>query len=593
MSKRHLFDSPDGLVNKCLRGLISYNPSLALDEANRVVYDTRFDRSKVSIISGGGSGHEPAWSGYVGTNLLSASVAGDIFASPSTRQIMSAIERVPSDKGTILVVTNYTGDCLHFGLANEKARARGHDCRIIMCGDDVSVGRTGDRVGRRGLAGQIGVLKVMGGAAGEGGSVDDVYNLGVSFADQIVSIAATLDHCHVPGRSEHASLAPDVVEIGTGPHNEPGYRKLSPQPSPADMVKELLRYCLDPNDPERSYVKFAPGDETFLLVSNFGGMSHLEMGALVDELLAQLDTDWDMRPSRVFSGFLETSLNAPAFSISVVNATAAARGCSYSVDDIRRFVDVRTDTYWESMAGAQTSRRPRNEQLVAKTAAGEEKRAATPEDRDVKVDGQKLDKMLRTACEAVVAAEPDLTRWDTVMGDGDCGETVKTVGLSLLAALDQEVATESGSVDAVLAALEEIVETRIGGTLGGVLGIFFVSLRLAVQENADLARTKGQEALWAEALASALANLRRYTPAAVGDRTIMDALIPFAEGMAKGGFDAGVEAAARGAEGTKGMKAKLGRATYVGGDLLEKDVPPDPGAWAARVALEGLKMGMS
>ncbi|KAL2754827.1 hypothetical protein ACRALDRAFT_1064627 [Sodiomyces alcalophilus JCM 7366] len=590
MSKRHLFDSPDGLVNKCLRGLVSYNPSLALDETNRVVYDTRFDRSKVSIISGGGSGHEPAWSGYVGTNLLSASVAGDIFASPSTRQIMSAIERVPSDKGTILVVTNYTGDCLHFGLANEKARARGHDCRIIICGDDVSVGRKGDRVGRRGLAGQIGVLKVMGGAAGAGGSVDEVYDLGVSFADQIVSIAATLDHCHVPGRSEHASLPSDVVEIGTGPHNEPGYRKLSPQPSPADLVKELLRYCLDPNDPERSYVQFAPGDETFLLISNFGGMSHLEMGALVDELLVQLDADWNLRPSRVFAGFLETSLNAPAFSVSVVNVTAAARGCSYSVDDIKRFADARTDTYWESMTGSQGTRRPREEQFV-KTAAKEEK-VPTPEDRDVKVDGQKLDKMLRTACEAVVAAEPDLTRWDTVMGDGDCGETVKTVGLSLLEALDRGVASSSGSVDAVLAALEDIVESRIGGTLGGVLGIFFVSLRLAIQENAGLARTEGQEALWAKSLASALANLRRYTPAAVGDRTIMDALIPFAEGMAKGGFDAGVEAAARGAESTRGMKAQLGRATYVGGGLAEKDVPPDPGAWAARVAIEGLRRGM-
>ncbi|ROT39042.1 dihydroxyacetone kinase [Sodiomyces alkalinus F11] len=590
MSKRHLFDSPDGLVNKCLRGLVSYNPSLALDESNRVVYDTRFDRSKVSIISGGGSGHEPAWAGYVGTNLLSASVAGDIFASPSTRQIMTAIEHVPSDKGTILVITNYTGDCLHFGLANEKARAQGHDCRMIMCGDDVSVGRKGDRVGRRGLAGQIGVLKVMGGAAGEGGSVDEVYDLGVSFADQIVSIAATLDHCHVPGRSEHAALAPDEVEIGTGPHNEPGYIKLSPQPSPEGMVKEVLRYCLDPNDPERSYVRFAPGDETFLLVSNFGGMSHLEMGALVDELLAQLAADWDLRPSRVYAGFLETSLNAPAFSVSVVNVTAAARGCAYSVDDMKRFADARTDTYWESMAGAQSARRPRDEQFVTKKE--EETKAPTPEDRDVKVDAQKLDKMLRTACEAVVAAEPDLTRWDTVMGDGDCGETVKTVGLSLLGALDQGVAS-AGSVDAVLAALEDIVESRIGGTLGGVLGIFFVSLRLAIQENAGLARTEGQEALWAKALASALANLRRYTPAAVGDRTIMDALIPFAEGMARGGFETGVQAVAKGADTTRGMKPKLGRATYVGGDLAEKDVPPDPGAWAARVALEGLKTGMS
>ncbi|KAG7112315.1 Dihydroxyacetone kinase like protein [Verticillium longisporum] len=599
MSKRHLFDSPDGLVNKALRGIISYNPSLALDEANRVVFDTKFDKSKVSVISGGGSGHEPAWSGYVGTNLLSASVAGDIFASPSTRQILSAIEQVPSDKGTILVITNYTGDCLHFGLANEKARARGHDCRMIICGDDVSVGKRGSLVGRRGLAGQLGVLKVMGGAAGTSGSLDEVYDLGVAFSQQIVSIAASLDHCHVPGRTEHGALLADEVEIGTGPHNEPGYQKLSPPPSPEELVRKVLTYCLDESDPERGYVHFAPGDETFLLVSNFGGMSHLEMGALVDELLDQLAVEWCMEPVRVFAGFLETSLNAPAFSVSVINVSAAARNCSYSVEQIRGFADAHTGTYWESMTGLQSQRRKRGEQIVtAPSQADEEEKsrraAALDEAQDVKVEPTRLEAMLRTACEALVASEPDLTRWDTVMGDGDCGETVKTVAVSLLAALDAGVA-RYGSVGRVLAELEDIVESKIGGTLGGVLGIFFVSLRVAMQRDAAIARTQGQEALWAGALTTALQNLRRYTPAKVGDRTIMDALIPFAEGMAAGGFTAGVEGAVGGAESTKGMKPRLGRATYVGvrsGDE-GREIPPDPGAWAARVTVEGLLAGMA
>ncbi|KAM0271120.1 hypothetical protein ACHAQH_009207 [Verticillium albo-atrum] len=592
MSKRHLFDSSDGLVNKALRGIISYNSSLALDETNRVVFDTKFDRSKVSVISGGGSGHEPAWSGYVGTNLLSASVAGDIFASPSTRQILSAVEQVPSDKGTILVITNYTGDCLHFGLANEKARAKGHDCRMIICGDDVSVGKKGSLVGRRGLAGQLGVLKVMGGAAGAGGSLDEVYDLGVAFSQQIVSIAASLDHCHVPGRTEHGALLSNEVEIGTGPHNEPGYQKLSPPPSPEELVRKVLTYCLDESDPERGYVHFQPGDETFLLVSNFGGMSHLEMGALVDELLDQLDAEWNMEPVRVFAGFLETSLNAPAFSVSVINASAAARNCSYSVEQIRVFADAHTGTYWESMTGLQSQRRKRGEQIV--TPPKEEEKKAVVEAQDVKVEPSKLDAMLRTACEALVASEPDLTRWDTVMGDGDCGETVKTVAVSLLAALDAGIA-RSGSVGAVLAELEDIVESKIGGTLGGVLGIFFVSLRVAMQQDAGVAKTQGQEALWAGALSMALQNLRRYTPAKVGDRTIMDALIPFAEGMAVGGFTAGVEGAVGGAESTKGMKPRLGRATYVGAGVGDEgtEIPPDPGAWAARVTVEGLLAGMA
>ena len=591
MSKRHLFESPDGLVNKALRGIVSYNPSLAFDEVNRVVYDTSYDRSKVSVISGGGSGHEPAWSGYVGTNMLAASAQGDIFASPSTKQILAAIEAVASDVGTILVITNYTGDCLHFGLANEKAQARGHNCRMIICGDDVSVGKKGSLVGRRGLAGQVGVLKVMGGASGAGGSLDEVYDLGVAFSEQIVSIAATLDHCHVPGRTEHGILEADEVELGTGPHNEPGYKKLSPAPSPEDLIKQILTHCLDEKDPERGYVNFTPSDETFLLVSNFGGMSQLEMGALVDELLEQLEKDWKITPSRTYVGCIETSLNAPAFSVSVVNATAAAKGCSYSVDQIKEFMDTRTTTAWESMAGAQGGqRRARKEQFVQPRA---DEKKPVDESKDLKIDPALLEKMLRGACDALVEAEPDLTKWDTVMGDGDCGETLKTGATSLLAALDEQKIAAKGSIVTVLQELEDIVESKMGGTLGGILGIFFVSLRNAVERNITLAKEKGPAAVWAQALATALEHLRHYTPAKIGDRTVMDTLIPFAEAMGKGSFEDAVKAAEDGAEATKTMKPRLGRATYVGaGQNGDKELPPDPGAWGAMVAIKGLKSGM-
>lgn len=588
MSKRHLFNSPDGLVNKGLRGLIAYNPSLSLDEANRVIFDTTADRSKVSIISGGGSGHEPAWAGYVGDNMLAAAVQGDIFASPSTKQILAGIEAVPSDEGTILVITNYTGDCLHFGLASEKANASGQKCKVIICGDDVSVGKKGSLVGRRGLAGQIGVLKVMGGASAAGGSLDDVYDLGVAFADQIVSIAATLDHCHVPGRTEHGMLADDEIELGTGPHNEPGYQKLSPAPSASELVQSILKHCLDESDPIRGYVNFAPGDETMLLVSNFGGMSNLELCALVDEVLDQLYRDWKIEPVRIAYGCLETSLNAPAFSVSVINITAASKNCKYSVDQIKEFYDLRTSTHWESMAGSQGRRRPRAEQIVAPP---KEEHKVVDESKDLKVDAGLLEKMLRQACNNLIESEPDLTKWDTVMGDGDCGETLKTGATCLLQAIDGGL-TKSGSVVKVFHELEEIVEGKMGGTLGGILGIFFVSLRSALENNVESGATKDLVTLWAQSVRSALDSLRRYTPAQVGDRTVMDTLIPFADGMKGGDFGAGVQAAVDGAEATKTMKPKLGRATYVGGGSDSKELPPDPGAWGAMVAIQGLQQGL-
>lgn len=602
MSNRHLFSSLEGLVPKALRGIVASNPRLNLDETNRVVYDPEAPRSTVSIISGGGSGHEPAWAGYVGDRMLAAAVAGDVFASPRTQQILAAIDAVPSDRGTLLVITNYTGDCLHFGLAAEKTKARGRPCRMLICGDDVSIGRKGGSlVGRRGLAGQIGVLKILGAAAAEGASLDELYDLGSAVNAQVVSMAATLDHCHVPGRAEHAALGEDEIEIGTGPHNEPGYRKLSPAPSAAGLVKELLRYLLDETDPERGYVQFRPGDETALLVSNFGGLSNLELGGLVDELLGQLEADWRVEPARVYAGCLETSLNAPAFSVSLINLSGVARSSAYSLEQIKGFLDAKTDTAWEAVAGCQSyaQRRRRADQLVRAPPAGARK--PVDDARDLKVDPALLERMLRSACEALIAAEPDLTRWDTQMGDGDCGLTLQTGARALLDAIDARGIAARGSVAEVLTELEDIVESKMGGTLGGILGIFFVSLRAAVEQNCASGEGGGDGgqpgaaavAVWSKSLASALQHLGQYTPAKVGDRTVMDTLIPFAEAMSAGqSFEDAVAAAVRGAEATKTMKPRLGRATYVGAGLESKELPPDPGAWGAMVAIRGLLSAM-
>ncbi|KAK4103462.1 dihydroxyacetone kinase [Parathielavia hyrcaniae] len=593
MSNKHLFSSLEGLVPKALRGIVASNPRLNLDETNRVVFDPASPGSKVSIISGGGSGHEPAWAGYVGNNMLAAAVQGDVFASPSTKQILAAVDAVPSDKGTLLVITNYTGDCLHFGLAAEKTKAKGRACRMLICGDDVSIGKqSGSLVGRRGLAGQIGVLKILGAAAAEGASLDELYDLGTAVNSQIVSIAATLDHCHVPGRTEHGALNEDEVEIGTGPHNEPGYKKLSPAPTAEALVKQILTYCLDETDPERGYVHFEQADETALFVSNFGGMSNLELGGLVDELLQQLLADWNIAPVRVYAGCLETSLNAPAFSVSVINLSGIAATSAYSLEQIKAFLDLKTDTAWEAVTGCQNTpqRRPRTEQLVQPPA---EIKKRVDGSRDLKLDGTLLERMLRGACEALITAEPDLTRWDTVMGDGDCGLTLKTGATALLDAIDSKKIASRGSVVEVLAELEDIVEGKMGGTLGGILGIFFVSLRTAVEENSALARTEGSVSVWSKALSTALQHLEQYTPAKVGDRTVMDTLIPFAEAMASAkSFDDGVAAAVKGSEATKTMKPRLGRATYVGAGAEGKELPPDPGAWGAMVAIRGLRTAM-
>jgi dihydroxyacetone kinase len=160
MSSKHYFPETavNTLVPRFLSAIVTANPSLALIPSQRVVLNTTHKSTHVSLISGGGSGHEPAWSGYVGDGLLSAVACGDIFASPSMKQVLAAIAVVPSEKGTILLITNYTGDKLHFGLAAERALAQGlaGKCVVLPATDDVSIGRSKcEKVGRRGLAGNV------------------------------------------------------------------------------------------------------------------------------------------------------------------------------------------------------------------------------------------------------------------------------------------------------------------------------------------------------------------------------------------------------------------------------------------------------
>lgn len=156
MATKHFFADTAGVVTLGLESLVARNNHLALDAPNKVVYLKSHSPTKVSVISGGGGGHEPAWSGYVGTGMLAASVSGEVFASPSTKQIMNAISHVPSEAGIILCITNYTGDNLHFGLAREKAVGMGHKIGMLRMSEDVGLGRKQtENTGRRGLAGNM------------------------------------------------------------------------------------------------------------------------------------------------------------------------------------------------------------------------------------------------------------------------------------------------------------------------------------------------------------------------------------------------------------------------------------------------------
>ncbi|KAM0295979.1 hypothetical protein ACHAPM_010695 [Fusarium culmorum] len=590
MAPKHYFSeaAANHLVPRALRSLVAANPHLILNEPERVVANGYHDPSKVSIISGGGSGHEPSWSGFVGEGLLSAVACGDIFASPSTKQILAAKRLAPSTKGTIFLITNYTGDRLHFGLAAERSKAdgSGEDYLVLPATDDVSIGRSrSERVGRRGMPGHVFTMKTLCAAAAENWSFEQCVSLGRAVNDHTVSIGSSLDHCHVPGR--HYQKTPDdVCVIGAGIHNEPGQQLVSPFPPVEEVIKSLLDLLCSQNDQERAFCKFGTDDEVLLLVNNYGGLSNLELGALLDEIRQQLDSTWSIRPVRCLSGPFETSLNAPGFSISLCNISAAAKQCRSTTSALLELFDRPTTAVsWPNLVRPSSKQTPTVQHQTNGHINGKVT-AASVEKYD-SVDPSVLEASIRRACEKAIAAEPKLTEWDMMMGDGDCGEAVKGLCESVLRKLDEGVAT-SGSVVSFLEAITGTVDD-MGGTLGAILGILLTAFNTALKlQLKDQVGKEGLSETYASTLNTAVASLKTCTTAREGDRTVMDVLIPFTDELVRTkSFGVAVSKAQEKAEATAYLRPKLGRALYVG-EASEQQVP-DPGAWALYEMLSGMQ----
>ncbi|KAK9453398.1 Dak1p [Dipodascopsis uninucleata] len=583
MATKHFYPVPEGLVDSALRGTVASNANLGLLASDKVVFDRSHPKSQVSVLCGGGSGHEPAHSGYVGKGMLAAAVCGDVFASPSAKQVQNACKMVPSDQGFIFIVTNYTGDMLHFGLAAEKMKAEGYRVEVVKAADDVAVGRkNGGMVGRRGLCGTIIMDKILGSCASAGASFETTASLGHALSQSLVTVSAGLDHCHVPGRSTaYGALDDKTCEIGMGIHNEPGARSVSPIPPIDTLIQEMLRYLIDSSDLDRAYLPFDPtNDQIVLVINNLGGVSTLEIRAITQVVIDTLKNSFGMPPIRVVAGTLMTSLNAPGFSISLLNCTYTSKLSGLTESDIIGFFDADTDALcWPKTFSFGESITMRDEDSTEK-----------PEYTvDLVVDPEMLKRKLRKAAQNIIENEPQLTEWDTVMGDGDCGTTIEAGARALLEAMENGVA-DSGSLLAVVSKIVDITEDKMGGTLGAVFGIFFAAFFNALKASAANyeVNSKSITQILGEATLFALNSLRAHTPAKQGDRTVMDVMIPYANALQTYDIQSACNAAFEAAEGTRKLQPKLGRATYVGGLESKSILPPDPGAYAVYELIKGL-----
>lgn len=219
--------------------------------------------------------------------MLSAAVSGNVFASPSVSQIVEAIHSVGGSAGTILIVKNYTGDIFHFHLAAEKARARwGHRVEVLVVGDDVAVGRQrGGKVGRRGLAGTVLVHKILGALSAKGRSIEELLAVGKQVVDNLVTCGVSQGHVHIPGTALQND--PVQLELGMGIHNEPGLYVLDPRPTLDTLLDRMLDLLTRTDDSDRGFVNFE-GEKPVLLLNNLGGISQLEMSAILHHLVERL-----------------------------------------------------------------------------------------------------------------------------------------------------------------------------------------------------------------------------------------------------------------------------------------------------------------
>ncbi|KAI5456694.1 dihydroxyacetone kinase [Mariannaea sp. PMI_226] len=574
MVNTSFFTDGEALVLDALQGLCNTSSELVLNPTTKTISSSSHNPSQhVTLISGGGAGHEPAHAGFVGQGMLSAAVSGNVFASPSVSQIFEAIHAVGGSAGTILIVKNYTGDIFHFHLAAEKARARwGHRVEVLVVGDDVAVGRQrSGKVGRRGLAGTVLVHKILGALSVKGKSIDELLDVGKQIVESLVTCGVSQGHVHIPGSVPQNDTI--QLELGMGIHNEPGCYVLDPRPTLDVLLDRMLDLLTRTDDNDRAFVSFEGGNPV-LLLNNLGGTSQLEISAILHHLLDRLGKR-KLQPVRIISGTFMTSLNASGFSLTLLRA----------IPDWLEALDYPTS----AVGWPRSIASPAAINCGQVTNGVREMPPPMPsfDSTGPKIDPESFTTAVTAACQSLLAAELSITQSDRLVGDGDCGTTLSRGAKAVLKSLSASPATPSTGASAAVMRIALALEGSMDGTSGALYELFVTALAAALQTMPEEAATLET---WANAAEVALTRLKAMSPARVGDRTLMDALIPYVEALANGDMNQAVEAARKGCESTRGMEASLGRAVYVAADNWDKVA--DPGAKGIVAIVEGLAQGV-
>ena len=301
---------PD-IVTEMLDGVAAAHPeTLRRLEGQSVIVRKEIRSDKVTLVSGGGSGHEPAHAGYVGTGMLDAAVAGEVFTSPTPDRIKAAIDAVRSDAGTLLIVKNYSGDVMNFEMAAELAETDGVKTRSVIVNDDVAVENSTYTTGRRGIAGTVFVHKIAGALAERGANLDAVAAVAQKVVGNVRSMGFALSPCTVPANGRPGfDLGDGEMEFGLGIHGEPGVRR-APVENADALARNLLSAVFDD-------LPFRSGDCVAVLVNGLGGTPLMEL-YILNRSVAALCRERGLAVAKTYVGNFMTSLEMTGASVSLL-----------------------------------------------------------------------------------------------------------------------------------------------------------------------------------------------------------------------------------------------------------------------------------
>ncbi|MHA6531677.1 dihydroxyacetone kinase subunit DhaK [Paenibacillus sp. BAC0078] len=584
---KKIINTPETLVREMCSGLVLAHPSLEFNSKYKIIQKKNLNQEKVTLISGGGSGHEPAHAGFVGKGMLDAAVCGDIFASPSQIQVYQAIRATAGRKGTLLIIKNYSGDMMNFKNAAFLAGEDGIEVDYVKVDDDIAVEDSLYTVGKRGVAGTVLVHKIAGAAAERGMSLSEVKAAAQKAIEHTRSIGFAFTSCTVPAKGTPTfQLGEGEMEYGVGIHGEPGIRKepmVSADELAQRMVSALLENLSAAGDPVR---------EVTVLVNGFGATPLQELYLLANSVMRELQAR-QVTVYNVLAGNFMTSIDMAGASLSLMQLD----------DQLKELLADECHTPalflqgpFEPVSYIETVKEPEQKQAVSF-------KCETNADY-AKITGDKLslnnliygmDKM----SEIVIENEVPFCELDAHAGDGDFGMSVAKGFKQLKTEWPDIVQNHASDIGSFLDACSLVIMEYCGGASGPIWGSGFraagkyagTKTELSMQEFADMmgAAVKGIQDTGERAFGRG---------AVVGDKTLIDALVPYAESWQRSAHQGddfpsastkAANAAVEGAEKTGNIVARMGRAGTVGERSLGY---PDAGAFALGVIFTGLAEAM-